>query len=122
MDGCAERTVYDDPPVTDLVAEALDDQGLVIRHETGFFTLLAEVVQQVLGGVGVQAPLDQHRLSTRTRGVCHLADERSDRLAQLSRSSDGVALPERQAADLSRSWSDQHLVAGDVLDSPRGGA
>ena len=44
-----------EPPVAELVAEALDEQGLVGRHGAGGLLLLGDEVHQVLDGPGVEA-------------------------------------------------------------------
>src|SRR4051794_30187036 len=51
-----------------------------------------------------------------------LARELADRLPELVRTADALALPERHRARYARSRRDEHAVAGDLLDPPRGGA
>ncbi len=55
VDLCAERGVDDQPPVAQLVAEPLDQQGAVVRDVPGGLALLAQVAEQVVGGPVVQA-------------------------------------------------------------------
>ena len=50
------------------------------------------------------------------------ADELADGGAELVRTSDGVALPERQSCGLAEGGGDDHAVVGDLLDAPAGGA
>ena len=47
VDGRAERAEDADPPVADLVAEALDDDRAVVGHDAGGLGLLVEVLEQV---------------------------------------------------------------------------
>src|SRR5207342_2337326 len=51
-----------------------------------------------------------------------LARELPDRGAELVRAADALALPERHKAGHARGRRDEHAVAGDLLDPPRGGA
>ena len=50
------------------------------------------------------------------------ARERADRLAELARAAEPVALPERHRARDARRGRDDHAVARDLLDPPRRGA
>ncbi len=69
-----ERT--HDPPVADLVAEALDDDRAVVGHGAGGLGLLVEVLQEVAGGEVVEAvALAEPVEGGRRRGVAHLAHE-----------------------------------------------
>ena len=61
MDPGAERREQDDPPVSDLVAEPFDHQGLVGREDPGRFSLLAQIGRRGCG------PPD-HRGGSRRRG------------------------------------------------------
>jgi hypothetical protein len=47
VDAAAERREHAQPPVADLVAEALDHDRAVARDHAGRGLLLAEVVEQV---------------------------------------------------------------------------
>src|SRR5690606_5599259 len=53
-------------------------------------------------------------------GIGHLAEERADGAPDLDRPAECVTVPEGQLALLARRRGHQHLVAGDVLDAPRG--
>ncbi len=50
----AERREDGDPPVAELVAEPLDDDGAVVGHVAGGLALLAQVAEQVVGGPVVE--------------------------------------------------------------------
>ena len=106
-------------PVADLVAEALDHDRLVGGDDPGRGLLLAQVGDEVLGGAAVEVVLGGQlfRLA-RDR----LAGEGADRLAQLGRAADPVALPEGHRAGHARGGGDDDAVAGDVFDPPGGGA
>src|SRR5262249_15312605 len=76
----------------------------------------------VAGGPRVQpAPLG-HRDSGVTLGGAEVAGERPDRLAELGRAPQRVALPERQATRNAGRRRDQDPGVGDVLDPPAGRA
>ncbi len=120
VDGCAERAEDADPPVADLVAEALDDDRAVVGDDAGGFGLLAEVLQQVVRrqlveGVFVAQPA-QRRL---WRRFAQLAYERTERSAQLERPAGTVAVPERHLARLAGRRRDRDPLERDVLDAPR---
>ena len=55
-------------------------------------------------------------------GVDRLARELADRPAELDRAADPVTAPERNRARNAGGRSDDHAVAGDVLDPPGAGA
>ena len=98
----AERGVHDDPPVAELVPEALDDDGPVVGHVPGGLALLVEVGEQVVGGPVVE-PGRRDPLAGGVRGQrAELADERADGAAQLGGATQRVAVPERQLARLRR--------------------
>ena len=107
VDAAAERREDADPPVADLVAEALDDDGAVGRDHAGGGLLVVEVVREVGGRqlVEVAEPAGAGRLA--------------DGPAELVGPSDPVALPERHPARHARRRRHQHPVAGDLLDPPR---
>ena len=107
------------PPVADLVAEALDHDRAVARHDAGGVLLLAQEREQVLGGqvVEVVALLQRRRVL-----LDRPAGERADRLAQLARAPDPVAAPERHGARHAGRGRDDHAVARDLLDPPGRGA
>ncbi len=117
----AERAVQHDPPVADLVAEPLDDQGAVIGHLAGGLLLLGDVIDQVAHGILIQ-PLIAQPASTGLRGRRDLPHQGAHGSAQLSRAPQRVTFPERKFAQLAGGRGDQHLVMGDVLDPPGRGA
>ena len=120
--------VHDEAPVTELVAEPLDHQLLVVGDHLGGLLLLRDQRDQVVGGPLVEAGrggagdglLAGHRRD--------LAGERADRGAQLGGSAEGVAGPEGESSGLpgagetsTRSWvmsSIRQLVVPRVNTSP----
>ena len=109
VDPAAERRQHDEPPVAELVTEPFDDDAAVGRQGADGVALVLEVRHQVLGGplveiVAALEPGDDPTSTTRAVGevVLDLPDEGSDRPAELDRSTDGVAVPERQLAGLAR--------------------
>ena len=119
----AERRQDADAPVADLVAEALDDDGPIRGHGTGRGLLVAEEGHQVLRRLLVQRVVfGQPRDRLRLRQGGQLAGGLADRLAELVRPTRPFSLPERDRPRNTRSRRDEHTVAGDLLDPPRGGA
>ncbi len=118
----AEGRVDDDPPVAQLVAEAFDDDGAVVRHMAAGLALLGQVGQHVVRGPGVEARGQQPQPGVLLGQGAHLAQERADGTAQFERAAELVALPERQPARHTWSGGDQHPVPRDVLDAPGTGA
>jgi hypothetical protein len=118
----AEGGVHHQPPVAQLVAEPLDQDGAVGGQHPGRLALLGQEGPQVVGRPRVQPglPAAGHR-GRRVEGD-HLAGEGADRRAQLRRPAQLVALPERQPPRLPRGGGDQDPVVGDVLDAPARGA
>ena len=116
----AERAEQADPPVADLVAEALDDDRAVVGHDTGGLGLLGDVLQQVGRRQLVEGVvLAQHRGGLGRRQLAQLAHERAERPAQLERPARPVAVPERHLPRLARRRRDGDLLERDVLDAPR---
>ena len=112
----------DQPPVAELVAEPLDQQGAVAGQHVGGLDLLGEVVDQVAGRPLVEAVLAGPGGGLGIREGGELAGEPADRGAELGRAAEGVALPERQPAGHAGRGRHQDPVVGDVLDPPAGGA
>ena len=108
VDPAAERGQQAQPPVAQLVAEALDDDPPVGRQDAGRLALLVEVGQQVLGraarrgrGVSRSRAVAARRPLAPSRQVgLDLAREGAQRPPELDRPADRVALPERQLARL----------------------
>src|SRR5581483_4442815 len=65
----------------------------------------------------VEVVLALQRLWTLLDG---LAGKRPDRLAELARAPDAVALPERNRPWEPGGWGDDHAIAADLLDAPGG--
>ena len=117
----SERCVDADPPVADLVAEALDDDRAVIGDGPGGVGLLVEVVEQVLRSQGVEADLVDQPWQ-RIPVLAQLPHELTHRLAELEGSAGSVAMPERHLAGLARGRRDDDPLEGDLLDTPARGA
>ena len=121
--GRAERAEDADPPVADLVAEPLDDDGAVVGHDAGGLGLLVEVQQHVVGRERVERVVVRSRRRPVSAGSgADLALERAERPAQLQRAAGPVAVPERHLAGLARGRRDDDPLERDVLDPPRGRA
>ena len=116
MDAPAVGREHAQAPVADLVAEALDDDRAVARQHARRGLLLEQEVEQVLRRERVEVVVGLQR-----RGVLvdRPAAERADRLAELLRPPDAVALPERHRARRARRRRDDDAVAADLLDPPR---
>ena len=112
----AERGEDAQPPVADLVAEALDDDRPVGRDHPGGLLLLGEELEQVAGRALVEVVVALEHLR---RLVDRPPRERADRLAELLGASERVALPERHRAGKAGRRGDDHPVAADLLDAPR---
>ncbi len=108
-----------DPPVSDLVPEALDDDRLVGGDDAGRRLLLLQIGDEVGSRPAVEVVLARQHLRV---GGYGLAGEGADRLAELGRAPDSVTAPERDRAGDPRGGGDDHPVAGDVLDPPGRGA
>jgi hypothetical protein len=110
--------VHHQPPVAQLVAEALDQEGAVVGQVPRRSLLLGEVCLQVR-----RAPLVEPRRAgplqpgLRRRGA-DLAQEGAQGPAELQRAARGVAVPERHLARLARRGGDEDAVVRDVLDPP----
>src|SRR5581483_5552367 len=104
---------------SDLIAEALHHDRPVRRHHAGGLLLLAEELDQVAGRALVQVVLALQNL---WRLVHRPAGEGADRLAQLTGTPYGVALPEWDRSGQAGGGGDDHPVSADLLDPPGGGA
>ena len=117
-----EGRVDADPPVAQLVPEALDHDGAVVGQDPGGLALLVQVGGQVGGGEVVQAGRAEPLGPGLGGQAGQLAQEPAQGPAQLDRPPQHVAVPERQLARLAGGRGDQHPVVGDVLDPPGRGA
>ena len=125
VDPAAERREQAQPPVAQLVAEALHDDPPVGRERAGRRPLVVEIGEQVVGRpfveiVALAEPGRRDRAALLAAGqvALELADERPERPPQLDRPADGVAVPERQLAGNARRRADGHPVVADLLDPP----
>src|SRR5207253_453989 len=112
----AERREDAEAPVADLVAEALDDDGAIRRQRTRRALLLAQERNEV----PLRALVEVGHLGLGRRE--ELARELPDRLAELVRPTDALALPERDGARDTGCRRDEDAIAADLLDPPRGSA
>ena len=108
------------PPVADLVAEALEHDRALARAARAW---------RPAARAGRRAGCARRARRGRSRAASVSgvlldgpARERADRLAELDRAPDGVALPERHRAGGAGGGRDDHAVAADLLDPPGGGA
>ena len=123
MHPTAERREHADPPVADLVAEALDDDRPIRRHDPGRGLLLAQVRDEVPRRAPVEHVLAFEHAGCRIVGQgCDLPRRATDLLTQLCRPADALALPEGRHARNTGSRRDEHPVPCDLLDPPRRGA
>src|SRR5690242_13206145 len=103
MNSRTERRQEADPPIAELVAEALDDDPLVRRQGARRLALVLEIGEKVLrreivevvalresGQSGFSAALPPPDVGL------ELTDERAERTTQFDRSAHRVAVPERQ--------------------------
>src|SRR3954452_21770317 len=119
MDATAERGQHAQPPVADLVAEALHDDRLVGRQHACGLALLAQEGDEVA-----------RRLLVEVRGLRQLfglavdrpARELTDGAPKLDGPAALIALPERDCAGKPRRGSDDHAIAGDLVDPTCGPA
>ena len=102
MDRAAEGGVDDNAPVAQLVAESFDDDHPVGRQLGDRLALLGEVTQQVVGGPLVQAGGADPLPGCGRGQPADFAHERTDCGPELHWPPEGVALPERQPARLTR--------------------
>ena len=116
VDAAAERAEDAQPPVADLVAEALDHDRLIGRDHARRLLLLGEELD---AGSWRRADRGRTRAwSCSGVSVDRRPGERADRLTELARAPDAVALPERDRAREAGRRRDDHPVAADLLDPP----
>ena len=109
MDAATERRQQHEPPVAQLVPEALDDDPPVGRQGADDLPLVLEVGDEVLGRELVEVVVRPQAVGRRlapagasVEVVLDLADERPERPTQLDRPAERVAVPERQLAGHAR--------------------
>ena len=126
VDAAAERGQQAQPPVAQLVAEALDDDPPIGRQRARHLALVLEVHQQVVGRplVEVMRLAQPGRCGSPARVAAgevplQLADELPERPSELDRPADGVAVPERELAGNAGRRADRDAVVADLLDPPR---
>ena len=113
-----ERRQDADPPVADLVTEALHDDRPVCRQR-GAALLLSQEREEIPRGERVEVVLAAQPVAGALVGERgQLARCRADPRAQLVRPPHALALPERHRTRHARRRRDEHLVARDLLDAP----
>lgn len=118
VDPGPEHTVHGEPPVTQLVAEPLDQHRPVVGQRAGGGLLLPQVRHQVAGRPVVQTAGAQRGQGGVVVEAQQRPDPGTDGPPQLDRTAQLVALPERHPGRLAGSGGDQHPVGGDLLDPP----
>ncbi len=118
----AVRGVQDHPPVADLVAAALDGEALVGGQGAGGLALLGEVGEQVRGRPLVEPRLGETPGGLGRFGRGDLATEATERLTELGRAPEAVAVPERHLPRLAECGDHVDAVVGDLDDAPARGA
>ena len=125
MDPAAERREDHEPPVAQLVAEALDDDPAVGGQGAGRLALVLEVGEQVLRGEVVEVVVAAEAgggLRAALRALCEVlldgADEGPDLPPELHRPPDGIAMPERELAGDAWGVGHGHPVRADLRDAP----
>ena len=99
MHARTERRQDAQAPVADLVAETLDDNGAVGRNGPGRGRLLVEEGHQILRSAFVEQVLLLQPLYRSLVAQRHeFARSAADRLAELVRPTDALALPKRDRA------------------------
>ena len=107
------------PPVADLVAEALHDDRAIGRDGARRGRLLVQERDEVPGGVLVEVMrLLESCESLRLRLRDQLPRRLTDRLAELERTADPLPLPEGHGSGDAGRRRDEHPVARDLLDAP----
>ena len=92
-------------------------------HGAGGRHLIAQVLEQVLGGARVEIVLARQPIDRGgRRQPQQVVHQPADGEAELERPAGAVALPERHLAGLSRRRRHEHAVVRDLLDAPRRGA
>ena len=123
MDASPERRQHRQPPIAELIAEALDHDGAVGGHRSGGLNLVREVVEQVAGRPIIEARAllqSGHGGIGRHRG--QLAHRLAHGASHLDRPAKRVAVPERDAPGFARCRRDHHLRRSDIRHPPARGA
>ena len=121
MDAAAERREQAQPPVAELVAEALHDHTLVGGQRAGRLAFVLEIGDEVACGelvevVALAEPCERLRPTARAASevLLELTGERAERPSQLDRPADRIAVPERQLAGLAGRGLDGDPVGRDL--------
>ena len=111
MHARAEGREHAQPPIADLVPEALDDDGAIGREDAGCELLLAQVLDERPGGAlvaGVQARQALHGALVVERR--ELALQAAHGASELERATRLLALPEGHLGRLPGRGGDDHAV------------
>ncbi len=119
----SQRRQQHQPPVPDLVAEPLYDEGAIGGEVAGGGQLFLEVGGQVAGGEPIQAvALLQQRLDRGGIQTSHLPKEPSQLAAGFDGAPQRVSVPEGHGGSgLAGSRDHLDAVMGDVADAPGAG-
>ena len=123
VDAIAKRGEDADAPVTEFVADALDDDVAVIWNGGCYICLVGEELQEVFCGLGIEVVFADEAADG---GVgwerAEFADEGADAAAEFEGATGLVTVPEGHFAGLAGSGRDGDSVVGDFIDAPGGGA
>ncbi len=120
MDAPAARREDADAPVAELVADALDDDRRRVGDRARGGELIAQILEQDLGGIRVEIVFARQPLDGGgRRHPQQVARQLADREPELQRPARAIAFPERHLARLARSRGDEDAVVRDLLDAPR---
>ena len=82
--------------------------------------LIAEILQKILRGRGVEVVLARQPIDGRRRRKAQqIAHQPADGQAELERPAGAIAFPERHLARLARRRRHQHAIVRDLFDAPR---
>ncbi len=119
MNAPSARRQHAHPPVAELVSHALDHHGRRVGHGARGRHLIAQILQEVFGGAGVQVVLARQPIDGgRGRQSQQIVHQAADRQPQLQRPAGAIALPERHLAGLARRRRDDDAVVRDLHDAP----
>ena len=119
----AVRGVQNHSPVPGFIQTALNDQRPISWQCAGGLTLLGDQCEQVVDRVGVQADAFETLLSLLAGCFAgplnvQFAQEGTNGFAQLGRAAQAIAAPKRQARRAAGGGCHDHLITGDLLDTP----
>ena len=114
-----ERREDAHPPVTDLITETFDDDGVIIGDHSCRLALIADVIDYVAGRKRVEPVASGQPIDGLVgRKIADLTHKGAERFTQLDRSSRPITMPKGHLARLAGSGRDDDPFEGDVLDTP----